>query len=215
MPTESSPDLFGFAGVAGRAVVASFDGGAITSDAGALLLGATDRAIGLVDRFAACLRWPLAGADRACGAHLGRPARVRPGARLRGSERSRRTALRPPAPFVGAVYFVAGVAVFHSHSDDGGAGGQARGAAAGLRAGRRQVDAEPAGTEPAGTLALSQDHPRPRRDRRSAAWAPGRPLLSRLLRRLLLPAALRVLRPASARVQAPALEHRRGRPARP
>jgi hypothetical protein len=48
--------LFGFARVAGRAVVASFDGGAITSDAGGLLLGATDRAIGLVDRFASCFR---------------------------------------------------------------------------------------------------------------------------------------------------------------
>jgi hypothetical protein len=46
--------LFGFAPVEGREVVASFDGGAITSDAGALLLGATDRAIGLMDRFAAC-----------------------------------------------------------------------------------------------------------------------------------------------------------------
>jgi hypothetical protein len=34
--------------------VGSFDGGAITSDAGALLLGTTDRAIGLVDRLAAC-----------------------------------------------------------------------------------------------------------------------------------------------------------------
>jgi hypothetical protein len=34
--------------------VACFDGGAITSDAGALLLGATDRAIGLMGRFAAC-----------------------------------------------------------------------------------------------------------------------------------------------------------------
>ena len=54
MPTECSPALFGFAPVAGRAVVAGFDGGAITSDAGALLLGATDRAIGLVGRFAAC-----------------------------------------------------------------------------------------------------------------------------------------------------------------
>jgi Transposase DDE domain group 1 len=43
-----------FAPVAGRMVVAGFDGGAITSDAGALLLGATDRAIGLVRRFAAC-----------------------------------------------------------------------------------------------------------------------------------------------------------------
>jgi hypothetical protein len=35
-------------------VVAAFDGGAVTSDAGALLLGATDRAIKLVDRFAGC-----------------------------------------------------------------------------------------------------------------------------------------------------------------
>jgi hypothetical protein len=54
MPTECTLDLFGFASVEGRAVVAAFDGGAVTSDAGALLLGATDRAIGLVDRFAAC-----------------------------------------------------------------------------------------------------------------------------------------------------------------
>jgi hypothetical protein len=33
--------LFGFAPVEGREVVAAFDAGAITSDAGALLLGAT------------------------------------------------------------------------------------------------------------------------------------------------------------------------------
>jgi Transposase DDE domain group 1 len=56
MRTECSPARFEFASVAGRAVVAGFDGGAITSDAGALLLGATDRAIGLVRRFAACFR---------------------------------------------------------------------------------------------------------------------------------------------------------------
>jgi hypothetical protein len=42
--------------VAGRSVVAGFDGGRITSDAGALLLGATDRVIRLVDRFAQCFR---------------------------------------------------------------------------------------------------------------------------------------------------------------
>jgi hypothetical protein len=35
-------------------VVAAFDGGAITSDAGALLLGAADRAIKLLERFTAC-----------------------------------------------------------------------------------------------------------------------------------------------------------------
>ena len=54
MPTQCSQDLFGFAPVEGRRVEAAFDGGDATSDAGALLLGATDRAIGLVGRFAAC-----------------------------------------------------------------------------------------------------------------------------------------------------------------
>jgi hypothetical protein len=47
MPTECSPALFEFAPVETRRVVAGFDGGAITSNAGALLLGATDRAIGI------------------------------------------------------------------------------------------------------------------------------------------------------------------------
>jgi hypothetical protein len=56
MPTECSPSLFEFAAVETRRVVAGFDGGAITSDAGALLLGATERAIGLVRRFAGCFR---------------------------------------------------------------------------------------------------------------------------------------------------------------
>jgi len=54
MPTECNPALFDFPAVEGRAVVASFDGGAITSDAGALLLGQTDQAIRLTERFAAC-----------------------------------------------------------------------------------------------------------------------------------------------------------------
>src|SRR6185436_19524177 len=56
MPTECNPELFDFARADGRAVVASFDGGAITSDAGALLLGATDRVLGLTRRLAACFR---------------------------------------------------------------------------------------------------------------------------------------------------------------
>src|SRR3954451_1433776 len=54
MPTECNPARFDFPAVEGRHVVASFDGGAITSDAGALLLGQTDRAIRLTERFAAC-----------------------------------------------------------------------------------------------------------------------------------------------------------------
>jgi hypothetical protein len=56
MPTECSPALFDLAPVEGRRVVAGFDSGAITSKAGARLLGATDRAITLVSRFAACFR---------------------------------------------------------------------------------------------------------------------------------------------------------------
>ena len=54
MPAECSPRAMQFARLDGRAVVADFGGGVMTSDAGALLLGVTDRAIGLVDRFAAC-----------------------------------------------------------------------------------------------------------------------------------------------------------------
>ncbi len=54
MPTECTPELFEFEPIEGRKVVAAFDGGAITSDAGALLLGATDRAINMMQRFAAC-----------------------------------------------------------------------------------------------------------------------------------------------------------------
>ena len=50
MQTECIPDIFGFEAVAGPQVIAAFDGGTITSDAGALLLGATDRAIRMVDR---------------------------------------------------------------------------------------------------------------------------------------------------------------------
>jgi hypothetical protein len=56
MPTECSPSLFEFARVAGRGVVAGFTGGAMTSDAGALLLGATDRVLNLTRRLAGCFK---------------------------------------------------------------------------------------------------------------------------------------------------------------
>lgn len=46
MPTECPADLFGFEAVEGRRVEAAFDGGRMTSDAGALLLNRTARAIG-------------------------------------------------------------------------------------------------------------------------------------------------------------------------
>jgi DDE family transposase len=54
MPTECSAEGFDFGTVEGRSVEAAFDAGLVTSDAGALLLGATDRAIDLMDRFASC-----------------------------------------------------------------------------------------------------------------------------------------------------------------
>jgi len=54
MQTECSADLFGFARVEGRAVVAAFDGGTMTSEAGAMLLGATDQQIRMIERFAGC-----------------------------------------------------------------------------------------------------------------------------------------------------------------
>jgi DDE family transposase len=54
MQTECSADLFGFTPVESRKVVAAFDGGTMTSDAGAMLLGATDKQIRLVERFAGC-----------------------------------------------------------------------------------------------------------------------------------------------------------------
>ena len=54
MQTECNADLFGFAPVEGRKVVAAFDGGTMTSEAGAMLHGATDRQIRLIERFAGC-----------------------------------------------------------------------------------------------------------------------------------------------------------------
>jgi hypothetical protein len=54
MQTECNRDLFGFSRVENRKVVAAFDGGAVTSDAGVVLLGAADRRTRLIRRFAGC-----------------------------------------------------------------------------------------------------------------------------------------------------------------
>lgn len=54
MQTECIATLFGFEPAADRRVEAAFDGGQVTTDAGALLLGRTDRAIGLIRRFSGC-----------------------------------------------------------------------------------------------------------------------------------------------------------------
>jgi hypothetical protein len=54
MQAECTPKLFSFEAVEGRSVIAGFDGGAITSNAGVLLLGQVDRGLGLIGRFAQC-----------------------------------------------------------------------------------------------------------------------------------------------------------------
>ena len=54
MQTECSARLFEFEAVSRRSVVAGFDGGEITSNGGALLLGQVDRGRGLIGRFAGC-----------------------------------------------------------------------------------------------------------------------------------------------------------------
>ena len=56
MQTECSAELSLFGEVEGGRVVAQFDGGTLTSDAGGLLLGAADRALDLVRRLAECFR---------------------------------------------------------------------------------------------------------------------------------------------------------------
>ncbi|MET4323143.1 hypothetical protein ABIB90_008224 [Bradyrhizobium sp. JR4.1] len=64
MQTECTADIFRFEAVEGCAVVAAFDGGAITSDAGGLLLGGADGTIRMVDRLACCFD------DRRSQAHV-------------------------------------------------------------------------------------------------------------------------------------------------
>jgi hypothetical protein len=54
MQTECSATLFEFEVVDRRAVVTGFDGGNITSNAGALLLGQVDCGLGLIRRFVRC-----------------------------------------------------------------------------------------------------------------------------------------------------------------
>jgi hypothetical protein len=54
MQIECTTKLFEFEAVQRHAVVANFDGGDITSNAGGLLLGQVDRSLGLIRRFAHC-----------------------------------------------------------------------------------------------------------------------------------------------------------------
>jgi DDE family transposase len=73
MQTECNPNLFDFARVENRTIVASFDGGRITSDAGALLLGAADRVLGLTRRFACAATIRMVWSGDQDGRRGGRP----------------------------------------------------------------------------------------------------------------------------------------------
>lgn len=54
MRTECNPQSFGFHALGRKKIVARFDGGRITSDAGGILLRETERITGIVRQFAAC-----------------------------------------------------------------------------------------------------------------------------------------------------------------
>src|ERR1700747_1899230 len=82
MQTEGSADLFGFTPVEGRKVVAAFDGGTMTSEAGGMLLGATDGQMRLIEAVAGCFtdhrapdwwytRWASLVGQRVFGMALG------------------------------------------------------------------------------------------------------------------------------------------------
>jgi len=55
---ESTPELPGLSPVAGKAIVARFDGGSLSSDAGVLALREVERRLGIAGRLAACLDDP-------------------------------------------------------------------------------------------------------------------------------------------------------------
>src|SRR6059036_3299647 len=54
--TECKPEQFQFHGLGNREVVAQFDGGDITTDAGGLLLREVEQRTGIIGKFAACFR---------------------------------------------------------------------------------------------------------------------------------------------------------------
>ena len=194
--------------------MAAFDGGAITTDAGALLLGQTDRAIRLTERFAACFTDTRSAElvehqvetmvmQRVIGIALGYEdlndhddLRHDPVlAVLAGKLEAQRSDCAP----------LAGKSTLNR-----------------LELSRAEptryhkVSHDPAAIESlfvdlfldAHKKAPETDHPRSRCHRRSAAWQPGRQLLPWLLRLLLLPATLHLLRPTPAGGEAAPLEHR-------
>ena len=137
MPTECMADLFGFEAVEGRRVEAAFAGGRMTSDAGALLLGRTARAIGLIDRFARCFE------DGRKPGQIEHEVATLVGQRVYGIALGYEDLVDHDQPRPGY----------------GGVGRQAFGAAVELCGAGGQEHVEPAGAEPGRADAVLQDRP--------------------------------------------------------
>lgn len=56
MPTECKPESLSFQAAGGREIVASFDGGTVSSDGGMLLIWEADRRTGIMEQFTKCFR---------------------------------------------------------------------------------------------------------------------------------------------------------------
>ena len=225
--TECNCEQMDFQALGRRMVVGKFDGGMISSDAGGLLLREVEAKTGILARLSGVHRPPRPRCHRAHRPGTGRPAGVRPGAGLRGPQRP-----RPAAATIRCWRCWSG------KLDPPGKDrslARDRGKALAGKSTLNRLELTPCGPTPmsatrrsspsldgierlfvdcfsgANPSAAGEHRAGPRRHRRSDARQPGGPLLPRLLRRLLLPAAVHLLRRAPAVRQAAAVEHRRGR----
>src|ERR1700687_4603405 len=95
MTAECNQFVLGFHPLKRREIRAQFDGGAISSDGGGLLLRGGEKRIGVFHRLSEC------GSDRAHGAGVGGPESLWSRSGLRRFERSRGVAERSAAGGVG------------------------------------------------------------------------------------------------------------------
>ena len=95
MTAECNQFVFGFYPQKGREIRAQFDGGAITSDGGGLLLREVEKRIGILREFAACFTdYRNPESHRTYGEGVGGPASLWAGPGIRRSKRSRGVAER-------------------------------------------------------------------------------------------------------------------------
>src|SRR6476619_3312982 len=216
MPTECSQDSLDFASLGGRKVTAAFDGGAITSNAGALLLRETDRAIGL-SRQAVASFTDGRRQDRMENRVETLIAQRIHGVALGYEDLNDHDELRHD-PVLGLVSGKAEA----RRSDCAVLAGKStlnrlEHAPKNRRRPLSQAERGRGRNEKAVRQPLSQGprdgarahRPRSRRDRRPHPWRSGRPVLPRLLPMLLLSAALYFLRPGAAFGETASREHRR------